>query len=429
MNAKYPKSFKENLPTLENALWCDPMHNLAKKLKFFHNRLSSIAEVGVEERIPKRSTSVGDLSDPKAQIRRFSLGSRMSNNSMNTFGNLTPHKSSLEQRSCQILSSPVTSPSRANMHRDFDVKEIFKKIYAAPPAFEGIWLANTIPPGRSGINKDLTGLLLVDVLRCLNLVSLTPHRQGSFSKSQILLYDVTANKDKALVTRCLGNEFQRVQQSNLTRELKIWSRLSHDNCLRLYGVFRIGLKVHFVVEVASLHTLEHYINSRLDQSVRESEAQTLVWSAARGLNYLHRHGIVHRDLRPGTLVLGSNLQLKIAGFSKAVKLTAGYSLCLCGQPQFRPPEMFTETEFDLYKVDVWALGVVGFYILMQTLPFPKTYSDVSARLWPVEKKNWPYSQLSHSFINCLLEPEPEVRPTAQQILYHKWLHRQRNLKY
>lgn len=424
-NRRHLHTLKENLPTPESS-WCDSMPNLAKRLTYFQKPLPCIRGIEAEKNVHKDNTCVGDVQED--QNRRKSTGSTKIINSVSTFGNLTPPGRSLNRSIDRIPPYSVDSPSRTNLYPDFDAKETLKKIYAAPVAFEGLWLANTIPPGRSGINKDLTGLSLVDVLRCLNLVSLTPHPRDSFSESQLLLYDVTANKDKALITRNLGTYFQRVQRSNLTRELKIWSRLSHDSCLRLYGAFQIGLKMHFIVEVASLHTLEHYIGSLPHQSVKESDAQRLIWSAARGLNYLHRHCIVHRDLRPGTLVLGSDMRLKIAGFSKAVKLTAGYSLCLCGRPQFRPPEMFMKTEFDLFKVDVWALGVVGFYILTQILPFPVTYPDVSTRLWPMAKKSWPHSQLSYSFFNCLLEPDPAVRPTALQTLFHKWIHRHINTK-
>ncbi|XP_026549735.1 serine/threonine-protein kinase STK11-like, partial [Notechis scutatus] len=81
-----------------------------------------------------------------------------------------------------------------------------------------------------------------------------------------------------------------------------------------------------------------------------------------GLEYLHSQGIVHKDIKPGNLLLTTNGTLKISdlGVAEALHPFAEDDMCRTsqGSPAFQPPEIANGLDtFSGFKVDIWSAGV------------------------------------------------------------------------
>ncbi|XP_040408101.1 cGMP-dependent protein kinase 1-like isoform X2 [Cygnus olor] len=88
-----------------------------------------------------------------------------------------------------------------------------------------------------------------------------------------------------------------------------------------------------------------------------------------GLEYLHSHGIVYRDLKPENLMLDKQGYVKLVDFGFAKELERGEkTYSFCGTPEYLAPEMLRHEGHD-FAVDFWMLGILIFEMLVGRAPF------------------------------------------------------------
>ena len=83
-----------------------------------------------------------------------------------------------------------------------------------------------------------------------------------------------------------------------------------------------------------------------------------MYQIVSGLEYLHSHGIVHRDLKPNNILLTTDMDIKIADFGLAMKIStpADKHYTMCGTPNYMSPEIATQGAHHGYETDLWSLG-------------------------------------------------------------------------
>ena len=89
----------------------------------------------------------------------------------------------------------------------------------------------------------------------------------------------------------------------------------------------------------------------------------------KGLEYLHSLGIAHRDLKPDNILISfqdSTPVVKLIDFGFATN--ASTSNIHCGTPNFMAPELFKKQTYSPIKADIWAFGVM-FYYLIESIAF------------------------------------------------------------
>lgn len=106
----------------------------------------------------------------------------------------------------------------------------------------------------------------------------------------------------------------------------------------------------------------------------EDDARTCFVQLLRGVQYLHQHNVVHRDLKLENLLLVSpdNItHIKIADFGLAKSTAADAMTSVCGTPHYVAPEVILETRKSAYgpQVDLWSAGIILFMLLGGYPPF------------------------------------------------------------
>lgn len=102
-----------------------------------------------------------------------------------------------------------------------------------------------------------------------------------------------------------------------------------------------------------------------------TEAVRVALQVADGLNAAHRHGLIHRDVKPGNILVDADGQAALADFGLAREMQRPASVATqqpWGTPEYMAPEQFHDTDID-QRADIYALGVVLYELLTGKRPF------------------------------------------------------------
>ena len=91
----------------------------------------------------------------------------------------------------------------------------------------------------------------------------------------------------------------------------------------------------------------------------------------QGIKHIHDKNIVHRDLKLGNLFLNRSMQLKIGdfGLSERIQYEGEKLQSISGTPNYIAPEILLKKDGHSYEVDIWAMGVIAYTLLVGIPPF------------------------------------------------------------
>jgi len=155
------------------------------------------------------------------------------------------------------------------------------------------------------------------------------------------------------------------------REARVSARLQHPNVVAVYDVGAEGDELYLVMELIDGDTLSHRLASGRFPSVNES--LEMISQAADALAAAHEAGIIHRDIKPGNLLITKAGRVKVTDFgvAKAVgeKMELTRTGMMVGSPAYMSPEQVKGMVLD-GRSDLFSLGVVLYEMLLHRKPFP-----------------------------------------------------------
>ncbi|KAL3440327.1 mitogen-activated protein kinase mpkC [Aspergillus insuetus] len=152
------------------------------------------------------------------------------------------------------------------------------------------------------------------------------------------------------------------------REVKLLKHLRHDNLINMSDIFISPLEdVYLVTELlgTDLHRL-------LGAKPLEGKfVQYFTYQILRGLKYIHSAGVIHRDLKPGNILINENCDLKICDFGLA-RLQEPQMTGYVSTRYYRAPEIMLTWQRYGKKVDMWSVGCIVAEMLLGRPLFPGT---------------------------------------------------------
>ena len=147
-------------------------------------------------------------------------------------------------------------------------------------------------------------------------------------------------------------------------EARILRRADSDHVVRVYDIGEVDGTPYFVMTYADQGSVASLLQG--DQPLPVDRVRELVVQAGAGLQVLHDHGVIHRDIKPQNLLLrsgrdGTRLLIADLGVAKAMVHASGLTQ-IVGTPAYMAPEQATGTGVDA-RADVHALGAVAYHLL------------------------------------------------------------------
>ncbi len=253
---------------------------------------------------------------------------------------------------------------------------------------------------------------------------------GSFGKVYVYKYQKplftfgnVAKKDIAVKVLNSSNTY------HVDRELNAISRLKHhDHVLDFYYHKEIEEKTHIYMELCK-GNLTDFLNKK---TLTSKQKLLIMTQIADGMQFIHKHRIIHKDLKPDNVLIKSfdseEIVTKITDFGLAYPMledehTTSLSLSFGGSRPYLAPELVQtqlsgeQTHKKGYKVDVWSFGVVFYKVLKGDYPFK--YPNDTMNFMAAEEIPKDFSEFNNKHFTALLvkifDQDPKKRPTMENV--------------
>lgn len=210
----------------------------------------------------------------------------------------------------------------------------------------------------------------------------------------------------------MAAEDARVRRERTLREARATARIDHPNVVRVYDVVQEADRLWIVMELVDCRSLEQVLVQ--DGPVGRAEAVRIATGLARALREVHAVGVLHRDIKPGNVLIDTRGRVVLTDFGiAAIQDSAALTMAgmLIGSPDYMAPERI-EGRQQGPSSDLWSLGATLCAALAGQSPFarPTTLATLHAVLYEEPQLPSEAGPLRET-LAALLRKDPEERPT------------------
>ncbi|KAK9069841.1 hypothetical protein SSX86_010237 [Deinandra increscens subsp. villosa] len=227
-------------------------------------------------------------------------------------------------------------------------------------------------------------------------------------------------------------DFERgsIDLNNISREAQTMILVDHPNVLKSHCSFVHRHNVWFVMPYMPGGSCLHILKSAHPEGFEEVVIATILREVLKALEYLHDHGIIHRDVKAGNILISERGGIKLGDL--------GVSACLfdsgdrqrtrntfVGTPCWMAPEVMEQLHGYDFKADIWSFGITALELAHGHAPFSK-YPPMKVLLMTLQnappgldyERDKKFSKSFKQMIASCLVKDPSKRPSAKKLLKH-----------
>ncbi|CAK0831758.1 unnamed protein product, partial [Prorocentrum cordatum] len=227
------------------------------------------------------------------------------------------------------------------------------------------------------------------------------------------------NSGELVAIKKMKQKYHSWEECMKLREINSLRKLVHPNIVKLKEVIRESDELHLVFEFCEGNLFEHMkAQQSKGKSLPESKVCSYTFQTLQAVQFVHKHGYFHRDLKPDNLLVSGEV-VKLADFGLAREIRARPPFTeYVATRWYRAPEILLRSRCYNSPVDMWAVGAImaELYAMRPLMPGtsePDQLFRICSVLGTPTQAQWPEG---HRLAGQLGLRFPQVAPTALEAL-------------